>query len=88
MYNPLYFLSDAFEGYGAATPAAHWRIRTGIEQSDTSLTTELNLALALEANSDVADVDFATVWEQGHTTAERTGSSGENFRAWVEDCCA
>ena len=49
---------------------------------------ELNLALALEANSDVADVDFATVWEQGHTTAERTGSSGENFRAWVEDCCA
>jgi len=88
MYNPLYFLSDALGGYSTATPAAHWRIRTGIEQSDTSLTTELNLALALGANGDVADVDFATVWGQAHTTAERTGSAGENFRAWVEQCCA
>ncbi|MEE1273198.1 MAG: subtype A tannase [Olegusella sp.] len=88
MYNPLYFLCDAFGGYGTAAPAAHWRIRTGIEQGDTSLTIELNLALALAACGDVADVDFATVWSQGHTTAERTGSAGENFRAWVEQCCA
>ena len=88
MYNPLYFLCEAFEGYGAATPAAHWRIRTGIEQGDTSLTTELNLALALEMRSDVTDVDFATVWGQGHTTAERTGSPDENFRSWVQECCA
>ena len=33
------------------------------------------------------DVDFATVWGQGHTMAERTGSSTENFIAWVNDCC-
>ena len=31
-----------------AVEAVHWRIRTGIAQSDTSLTTEVNLALALE----------------------------------------
>ena len=86
MYNPLYFLSDHFAGSGTATPAAHWRIRTGINQGDTSLTTELNLALALGMRADVADVDFATVWGQGHTTAERTGSSGESFIAWVEQC--
>ena len=86
LYNPLYFLSEAYEGYGSATPAAHWRIRTGIEQGDTSLTTEVNLALALKARNDVADVDFETVWEQGHTTAERTGSSTENLIAWIESC--
>lgn len=87
MYNPLYFVSDKFDGFGAATPAPHWRIRTGINQSDTSLTTELDLALALAANADVADVDFATVWGQAHTTAELSGSSTQNFIAWVEECC-
>ena len=86
LYNPLFFLCDAYEGYGTSTPATHWRIRTGIEQGDTSLTTEVNLALALKARPDVADVDFATVWGQGHTTAERTGSSTENLLAWIESC--
>lgn len=31
-------------GYGTSTVAKYRRIRTGIEQSDTSLTTEVNLA--------------------------------------------
>ena len=86
LYNPLYFLCDAYEGYGSVTPASHWRIRTGIEQGDTSLTTEVNLALALAARSDVTDVDFATVWGQGHTMAERSGSATENLLAWIESC--
>ena len=47
MYTPLYYLLESEEGYGASIPAKHWRIRTGIAQSDTSLTTEVNLALAL-----------------------------------------
>ena len=46
----------------------------------------MNLALALQANSAVEDVDFETVWGQGHTTAERTGSSDANFIAWVGEC--
>ena len=43
---------------------------------------------ALSASDKVSDVDFATVWGQGHTMAERTGSSTENFIAWVKGCCA
>ena len=50
--------------------AKFWRIRSGITQGDTALNTEVNLALALE-NYGVSDVDFATVWGQGHTEAER-----------------
>ena len=87
IYDPLYYLSGAYEGLGKSKPAAHWRIRTGITQGDTASTTEINLALALAAHGDVQDVDFATVWGQGHTMAERTGSSTENFIAWVNDCC-
>ncbi|MBQ9003808.1 MAG: esterase [Eggerthellaceae bacterium] len=87
IYDPLYYLSSAYEGEGTSSPAAHWRIRTGITQGDTASTTEINLALALAASKQVNDVDFATVWGLGHTMAERTGSSTENFIAWVNDCC-
>lgn len=87
-YNPLYYLCSAFEGCGTSTPASHWRIHSGIEQGDTSLTTELNLALALEASDAVDSVSFQTVWGLGHTTAELTGDSTTNFVSWVNDCCA
>ncbi len=86
MYNPLYYLVEAYEGAGTSTVAPHWRVRSGIEQGDTSLTTEINLALALGMCEQVEDVDFATVWAQGHTTAERTGDSTDNFIAWVNEC--
>lgn len=59
LYSPLYFLSSYYEGYGTSQVASYWRIRTGINQSDTALSTEVNLALALEAYG--ADVDFETV---------------------------
>ena len=88
MYTPLYYLLASEEGYGASEPAKHWRIRTGINQGDTALTTELNLALALKADVRVESVDFATVWGQGHTMAERTGSADENFIEWVANCLA
>ena len=84
MYNPMYYLSAYYDGYQSAQVASFWRIRTGIQQGDTALTTEVNLALALENYG--ADVDFETVWGQGHTQAERTGSSTENFIQWVERC--
>lgn len=86
MYNPMYYLSSYYEGYNTSTVAKYWRIRTGINQTDTALTTEINLKLALENNENVESVDFATVWGQPHTTAERTGTSTENFINWVNDC--
>lgn len=84
MYNPMYYLSDYYEGYQTSNVAEHWRIRTGINQGDTALTTEVNLALALENYG--VDVDFETVWGQAHVEAERAGSSSENFIAWVNEC--
>lgn len=85
LYNPMYYLSPAYEGYRTSTPARYWRIRTGINQSDTALCTELNLTLALQ-NYTGLTVDFETVWGKGHTMAERTGSSTENFIQWVKEC--
>ncbi|MCD8157865.1 MAG: copper amine oxidase N-terminal domain-containing protein [Clostridiales bacterium] len=84
MYTPLYYVSEAYDGYGTADVAEFWRIRTGINQSDTALSTEVNLALALQNYG--RDVDFETVWAQAHVEAERTGSSSENFAEWVNSC--
>lgn len=86
LYNPLYYLAPGYEGAGTSTPAAHWRIRTGITQGDTSLCTEVNLATAAAMTVGASSVDFETVWGKGHTTAESTGDSTENFIAWVTEC--
>ncbi len=85
MYTPLYFLLESEEGYGTSNVAKYWRIRTGIAQGDCALSTEVDLALALENYEGVESVDFETIWGAGHTQAERTGSSTDNFVAWVNE---
>ena len=86
MYTPLYYLLETSDGCGSSTVARRWRIRSGIAQSDTALTTELNLALALENDARVDSVDFESVWAQKHVEAERSGNSSGNFIAWVNAC--
>ena len=64
---------------------------TGLFQSDTAVTTEANLALALEnydADGAQVNVDFTTVWGMGNTMAERSGNAADNFIEWVNACCA
>lgn len=82
MYDPLYYLTQDSKGRGSSTIAPAWRIRTGITQGDTASTVEVNLALALQ-QAGAGNVDFATIWGQGHTMAELTGTGEENFIAWV-----
>lgn len=86
MYTPMYFLLRSQSGYQKSTVAYYWRIRSGIEQTDCALCTEVNLALALQNYSDVRSVDFATVWGKGHVKAERSGKSADNFIKWVGKC--
>lgn len=83
MYNPMYFLSDYYDGYRTGSVAPNWRIRTGIMQGDTANTVEINLALALR-DLGITNVDFATVWGEGHTMAEETGQPVPNFIKWVK----
>ena len=82
MYDPLYYLTQGSKGRGTSTVAPAWRIRTGITQGDTASTVEVNLALALQ-QAGAGSVDFATIWGQGHTMAELTGTGEKNFIAWV-----
>lgn len=86
MYNPLYYLLPYYYGYGRSHVAGYWRINSGIEQGDTAITIEMNLALALKNHGVVKDVEFQAVWAQGHTQAERSGDATENVIAWVISC--
>ncbi len=88
MYNPMYYLTNYYEGYKKSTVAPYWRIHTGIMQGDTATTVEMNLALALKNYEGVKNVEFATVWGQGHKTAERTGNATDNFIAYVNQVLA
>ena len=84
MYNPMYYLSDAYSGYGKSNVANNWRIRTGIQQGDTSLNVETNLALALKEIVGKGHVDFKTIWDKQHTMAETSGDPETNFINWVK----
>jgi hypothetical protein len=92
-YSPLYYLinnSSYYSGGGSGSSdvAPYWRIRTGINQSDAPLNTEMNLALALQNYNGVINVDFETIWGLAHTQAEDTGNANNNFIIWVKKCVA
>lgn len=86
MYNPMYYVSPYYEGYKTSVLAKHWRINSGIAQTETALTTEVNLSLALENASGVEDVCYTAVWNRGQEAAEETGSAVNNFIEWVKEC--
>lgn len=86
MYNPMYFICEYYDGYKSSRVAKYWRIISGIEQGNTALTTEANLALALNQTDSVESVIFESVWGQGHTTAERNGDSTGNLIGWINEC--
>jgi len=86
MYNPMYYLCDYYNGSGSSDVAQFWRINTGIEQGDTSQCVDVNLYLAVLGKVGKENVEFSTVWNQGHTQAERSGDATTNFINWVNTC--
>ncbi len=87
MSDPISMLVD--DGGDAAKPkvAAHWRINTGLMQSETTFANEVNLALLLSAHEDVSDVSFTPVWGAGFELAEREGDPEDQLIAWMVSCC-
>ncbi len=75
-----------YKGYKTSKVAKYFRIRTGLSQTDTALTTEVNLSLALKKYCGNKNVDFETVWAMCHVKAERRGTPEANFVRWVNKC--
>ncbi len=86
MYNPLYYLMDYYNRTDSSLiPAKLFSINTGVFQSDISVNTEINLALALlNYKKQSIDVKLEMVWEKKHVKAERKNDSDTNFIEWVK----
>ena len=77
----MYYIHSYYDGYQSSDVADYFRINTGITQGDTSSVVEMNLFLALTNYG--KNVAFTTVWNQGHTEAERSGDAEDNFISWI-----
>ncbi len=86
LFNPLYFLSGTADGFATTRVAPYWRINEGVQNSETSICTSLNMRLALAHYKDVKDVSFTLVWDKGHVLAERTGNVATNLVNWIITC--
>lgn len=86
LFNPLYFISGTSQGFATAQVAPYWRINEGVQNSDTSICTSLNMKLALTHYKDVKNVAFTLVWDKGHVLAERTGNVAANLVNWIVAC--
>lgn len=85
MYNPMYYILPSSMGYRTGKVAPVWRIRSGINQSDTSLTTDINLFLALNKYPSVKKIDFMPIWSLKHVEAEVSGDSQKNLIEWLNE---
>lgn len=72
LMNPMYFLRAANAG-----AAAHWFIRVGTSDTDTSLSVVGNLAALLAGAG--KDVDAAMYWDAGHGANQ----DADAFIAWI-----
>ena len=88
MFNPLYFVSGAYDGYQTAQVASYWRINEGVQNTDTSICTSFNLGLSLKHYSGVSRVDYNLVWDKGHVLAERSGNAATNLVSWIVSCAS
>jgi hypothetical protein len=87
LFNPLFWLSGHYEGYGQASVAPHWRINEGIFDATAPLCCAPNVVFALRKYDGVTDVAYTPVWGQGHVLAERSGAPTDNLLSWVISCC-
>ena len=87
MFNPLYYSSGHYDGYGTAQVAPHWRINEGVFDTENSLRIRQPRARALALQRRHRR-SLYPVWGQGHVLAERTGTATANLVSWVTSCCA
>lgn len=84
MYSPLYYLLPSSSGFRSSKVAKFWRIRSGINQAETALTTEINLYLAAVRYPGVKNANFKAIWGAGHIRAEEKFNNPDDaFIRWI-----
>ena len=85
-FNPLYFLSSKYKGYGSSYIARYWNICIEVDKEDKDFSSEEILKIALERNEDVRSVKNTVLWGKEYSNEERKKMAVNNLKLWIESC--
>ena len=84
LYNPVYYLSNKYNGNGTSYISRHWNIFNIINENDLNDFLTMNLKLLLQKNEDVNKIDYNDVWGRDYTKEEIKKMEFENLKSWIK----
>ena len=84
LYNPVYFLSNKYNGNGTSYISRHWNIFNIINENDLNDFSTMNLKLLLQKNEDVNKINYNDVWGRDYTKEEIKNMEFENLKSWIK----
>lgn len=84
--NPLYFLSNKYDGEGSSYISRHWNICSEVDSNNIDLSSEENLKLVLQNNEDVRKVNYTAFWGREYSLEEKEKMYVENLKSWIKEC--
>ena len=85
-YNPLYFLSSKYKGYGSSYISRFWNICIEVDNDSKDFSSEEILKIALEKNEDVKKVKYNLLWGKEYSNEEKIKMAVDNLKLWIESC--
>ena len=85
-YNPLYFLSSKYKGYGSSYIARYWNICIEVDKENKDFSSEEILKIALEKNEDVKKINTTVLWGKEYSNEEKMKNAIDNLKIWIENC--
>lgn len=83
--NPLYFLSDKYDGKGTSYISRYWNIYSDIDIDNLDFSAEQNLKLVLQNNEDVKKVKYTSIWGKEYSLKEKEKLAIKNLNSWLEE---
>lgn len=84
LYNPVYFLSNKYNGNGTSYISRHWNIFNILNENDLNDFSTMNLKLLLQKNEDVNKINYNDVWGRDYTKEEIKNMEFENLKSWIK----
>lgn len=85
-YNPLYFLSSKYKGYGSSYISRYWNLCMEVDNDYRDFSSEEILKIVLEKNEDVRKVKYNILWGKEYSNEEKTKMAVDDLKLWIESC--
>ena len=85
-YNPLYYLSSKYKGYGSSYISRYWNICIEVDNDYKDFSSEEILKIVLEKNEDVRKIKYNILWGKEYSNEEKTKMAVQELKLWIESC--